>query len=79
MFSKRIEVFGDGHVVFAINDEGERTGQDIDGVFHTEKDCMIMAVAAGGGDERQEVFSRLSRAEVVQLARFFAEAASKMD
>lgn len=72
MFSKSIKApSGNLIAAFAIM-EGDEKQTTIPGFsFHTEPGHMIMATT--------EWFARLTRDEVVQMARFFAEAASRME
>jgi hypothetical protein len=67
-----------GFITMAVNDhEDEITTQSIPGtVFVTEKNKMIIAVHTGGDGP---FYLRLKRKDVVDMARFFAEAASRLE
>lgn len=76
MFSKtlRSSVLDDNSTIdFAVEDDGSRCCTLPSSEWCTEPESMIIGVAGKG-----KFFIRLNRDEVVQMARFFAEAASKM-
>lgn len=72
MFCKNIKA-PSGKIIaaFAIRDDDEEETTICGLPFYTEPNLMIMATT--------DWFARLNRDEVVQMARFFAEAASRMD
>lgn len=76
MFCKTLNGSGgsSGTIDFAICD-GDPHGTPLpNGLFSTEDGRMIVGV-----NNKAPLYVRLNRNEVVQMARFFAEAASKMD